>query len=429
MNRLMLKGTITTNLMFLSVAPLLIFGILVLLITSGAIYSGRYKEVRYGLNTLTIASRQTYELLYPGNYLIDGDTVTKGGSNLSEHMGFVDEIKQTYGADATIFIGNKRYLTTIRRLDGTRVLGSRANSKVTEAVLVRGENYFSDNVSVNNVPYFGYYVPLQSSSGEIVGMLFVGKPRTEVMREIEQNILMVCIVAACIIGIAIFLSLLYSRSITDALNKVKKFLGNTAQGDLTAQLSPALLNRHDELGEMGRFSAMLQLSITDLVGKDPLTGLSNRRCSDIVLHNLAEKCKEQDKVFSVVMADIDYFKRINDTYGHPAGDEVLKMVSSCLSAHMNRLGFVFRWGGEEFLLVYEDLDKESVLFQLKQLQAAISSSMIEWEGSKISITMTFGIADFKEEKDIGKLIQLADSNLYKGKHAGRNRIICSRRTV
>ena len=127
--------------------------------------------------------------------------------------------------------------------------------------------------------------------------------------------------------------------------------------------------------------------------------------------------------FVIVMADIDYFKKVNDTYGHQAGDEVLKTIADTFRAHMLHHGFVFRWGGEEFLLIYEDMAKEAVCAHLGQLQNEIRSLRIPWEKEEIRVTMTFGVADFEGENKPEELVRRADENLYRGKHGGRDRIV------
>ncbi len=417
------RGKLTTSLMLLSAVPLLTFGLIVMLITSKIIYSSLREEVRYSLGVLGTFSYQAFEVLYPGDFEKSGTVLLKGGKSLEGRDELVDDLKETAGVDATLFYGKERYLTTIVGSDGTRAIGTVAETAVTDKVLGAGETYFSDHVLVNGTPYFGYYQPIRNSDHSTVGMMFVGKPRSEVMKRIDTNIFMVFLAAFGMIAIAIGVSYFYSRKVIDLLKKTEMFLGAVAKGDLTAGLEPEILERSDELGEMSRFAVILRDSIESMAGKDALTCLYNRRSCDVVLNSLVEKAGRENGMFSAAIGDIDYFKHINDTYGHQAGDEVLKMVAHAVAEHMEHIGFAFRWGGEEFLMVYEELDREQVFACVEKLRAVIGGSEMDWHGETIKITMTFGIADYGEAGDAKELIRLADARLYSGKSSGRNRTV------
>lgn len=420
------KRKITPSLLALSVLPLLAFGLIVSLITSRLIYTSLRDEVEYSLNVLIHNAYAIGQLLYPGEYSERDGELYKGGQPLAGRFEIVDEMQASAGVDATLFYGDERYLTTIRTPDGARASGTPAQPEVVQRVLRDGEDFFSDRVLVNGVPYFGYYMPLTKADGTAVGMLFVGRPRAQVMKSIDRNILQVCLSEAGILAIAVGLAIYYSRKMVYSLNKTEKFLGEIASGDLTAHIDPYLLERQDEVGEMGRFAVVLQRSIEDLVGKDPLTGLYNRRSCDVVLQSLAERAQRDGRPFTVVMGDIDYFKKVNDDYGHQAGDAVLKAVAETLSAHMERRGFVFRWGGEEFLLLYEEMDEKAALLRLKRLQGELARAKVEWQGTPIRVTMTFGVADSTHSPQPEALIRLADENLYLGKQEGRDRVVSAR---
>lgn len=419
------KRKIRTSLMLLSIIPLLGFCIVALVISSGIIYEALENEVEYGLKVLGRTAYQAYDLQYPGDYNRQNGIVCKGNTALGLQQRFVDNIKEISGADATLFYGGIRYLTTIENDDGSRAIGTYAEPKVIEEVLGDGLEYFSDSVLVNGVQYFGYYMPVPNSDESIVGMVFVGRPRVEVMREIYSNILMVVLLAAGTLMIALAVISHFSNKLIYALHLTESFLERIAQGDLIAQIDPYVLERQDEIGEMGHFAVMLQTSIVGLVGKDPLTGLPNRRSCDMVLKSLTNQDREKETVFTVVMADIDHFKEVNDTYGHQAGDEVLKNVAKLMKAHMEHLGFVFRWGGEEFLLIYEDKKEEDALPWLEKLHKDIDAAGVIWNKDKINISMTFGMTDYSREKNLEELIRRADENLYIGKKQGRDQIVGS----
>lgn len=418
-------GALTKNIMAMALVPLLSFGLIVLLFTSEVIYSSLKAQVSHSLEVLARSSYQLFSNLYPGGYSEEDGQLFKGGVSLAKRTYLLDNIRDISEADATLFLHDVRFLTTLRNPDGTRAVGTHAAPEVAQTVLVRGQDYFSDHIDLNGTTYFGYYMPLRTFDGGIVGMLFVGLPRSGVMAEIRRNILLVSITELLIMAAAVVVVSLYGRRVVCALEKTEQFLGKIASGDLTAQPDPLLLERQDEIGEMGRFAVVLRDSISGMVGRDPLTGLYNRRCCDVVLQSLACDCCRKETAFTVAMGDIDFFKRINDTYGHQSGDEVLRSIAGEIAARMEHIGFVFRWGGEEFLIVYENMDRSAALEHLERLRSDLSAQGVQLNGVRIPVTMTFGVAEHGEERDVEKLIQLADSNLYRGKRTGRDRVVCS----
>jgi diguanylate cyclase len=159
---------------------------------------------------------------------------------------------------------------------------------------------------------------------------------------------------------------------------------------------------------------------------DTLTGINNRSKMLEFFHTESEFIFEQSKDMLVVMIDIDDFKNVNDTYGHQAGDYVLRQVALSLKALEDQDLQVCRWGGEEFLIfgigdnIYEDTK-----IKLEQLIKTICRKKFFYKGTEIPITITAGLARHKDEGSIEDLIQEADKNLYAGKRIGKNQLICS----
>ena len=148
----------------------------------------------------------------------------------------------------------------------------------------------------------------------------------------------------------------------------------------------------------------------------------NRRSGDRKLRLISAEAKESGCSFALAIGDIDLFKRINDTYGHECGDAVLKKVSATLKQHMWHQGIAARWGGEEFLLVFEDTDLETARQQLDELMEKIRALDILYDGQHVSLTMTFGLI-CKPSEDIRLLLKEADEKLYIGKTNGRNQVV------
>ena len=166
---------------------------------------------------------------------------------------------------------------------------------------------------------------------------------------------------------------------------------------------------------------------------DHLTGLLNRRSgmADTVTKILSGSLSTG---MSIAIGDIDHFKRINDTYGHEAGDEVLKTLAKLFDGYMSEYGIAIRWGGEEFLFVFDDVNLDDAFVALDGLRLKISTLEIVWKGERIPVTMTFGATDINVmcsssdteldiENRINEAIDDADKKLYMGKESGRNKVV------
>jgi diguanylate cyclase (GGDEF)-like protein len=156
--------------------------------------------------------------------------------------------------------------------------------------------------------------------------------------------------------------------------------------------------------------------------KDPLTGLLNRRSMNKHLNAAFELAKTKGKLFTVIIADIDDFKKVNDTYGHNVGDDVLINVSNIITSNIPPDAHVCRWGGEEILILIPNTI-ETAIPVAEKIRESISESITRAEETAIHITMTFGIAEYIPGFSMTKLISMADDNLYKGKKDGKNRVV------
>jgi len=158
-----------------------------------------------------------------------------------------------------------------------------------------------------------------------------------------------------------------------------------------------------------------------IASTDPLTQLWNR--FKLLEHIKVFFEKNKDEMCDVCIGDIDFFKKINDTYGHEAGDEVLKRVSELLMKEMKGYGALARWGGEEFLFFFEHINGDEAYDMLENLRAKINKMVIPFDGNDIKVTMTFGLVEYDYDIGIDQNIKVADDRLYKGKQSGRNKIV------
>lgn len=151
---------------------------------------------------------------------------------------------------------------------------------------------------------------------------------------------------------------------------------------------------------------------------DFVTGLWNRR----FMENLFLKETNFDDSY-VAMADIDLFKLVNDTYGHPAGDLIIKEVSDIFLSVLRKTDYVSRWGGEEFLFYVKNTDKFTVLNRFEEIRSKIENRFFQYEDKALRITITLGVKKMENGLGPAKNIADADAALYYGKNNGRNRVV------
>jgi len=159
--------------------------------------------------------------------------------------------------------------------------------------------------------------------------------------------------------------------------------------------------------------------------KDSLTGVYNRRYVKEKLPIEKSNILLSNRNFSLIMADIDHFKIVNDTYGHLAGDEVLKVFAETLSTVLKRKSdWIARYGGEEFLICLSGADKEKAVEIAENMRKAVAEKSIFYGGDEISITASFGVVTINNffEYEVEQIIDMADEKLYSAKKNGRNRV-------
>jgi diguanylate cyclase (GGDEF)-like protein len=183
-------------------------------------------------------------------------------------------------------------------------------------------------------------------------------------------------------------------------------------------LQEALAERERQLSEMN--DKLLYMSLTD-----GLTGVDNRRALERKLHEMFEHSYRLHEPISCVMCDIDHFKKVNDTYGHQAGDEVLKQFAAILKGEAREIDSVGRYGGEEFLLLLPGTVLDSAVTFAERLRARVEENIFTYEGGTLRRTMSCGVASWPHPRvsDAEGMLRSADDSLYVAKELGRNRVI------
>jgi diguanylate cyclase (GGDEF)-like protein len=155
---------------------------------------------------------------------------------------------------------------------------------------------------------------------------------------------------------------------------------------------------------------------------DPLTGAHNRAAMDCAMKREIELAHRQRNPLSLLVVDIDFFKKINDQYGHIAGDYVLKTLVTCLNDTMRSSDMLFRYGGEEFTLLLSGTDKEGAVKFAERVRRAIANYPFVYNGKEIPITASIGVASLASRDNAKYLFEKADSALYCAKQSGRNQV-------
>jgi len=161
----------------------------------------------------------------------------------------------------------------------------------------------------------------------------------------------------------------------------------------------------------------------EMVVSDPLTGLGNRRYFDRAIDPFFGALKDKDEVFSIIVFDIDHFKRVNDILGHDMGDQILKEIAARLVTNMRAIDVVSRYGGEEFMIAMPKTTDGEALIAADRVRGLIAGTPIFVEGQALHITTSAGVAEVKKGEQLRDVFKRADDALYKAKQAGRNQVV------
>ena len=168
---------------------------------------------------------------------------------------------------------------------------------------------------------------------------------------------------------------------------------------------------------------ILSLQLEDDSNKDPLTQVYNRRGMYRAFENaFLEYGIDNNKNFTLIICDIDYFKKINDNYGHIAGDEVLKKVASEIKNIIRKDDILARWGGEEFLVLLPNASMEEAYEVGEKIRKSIENTSFNYEHYTITMTVSIGLAEKDNELPISDIIREADAHMYAAKKEGRNTV-------
>ena len=408
---------------YIIILPVFFIGIVMAGISYILIKKNVYYEIRSGMENEAYTLANTYDVMYPGYYeLVKAENLMalkKGEHYLTND--FIDNIKEDTGLEITIFYNDIRMITTLYS-NNKRITGSKMNSAIKKDVLENGYSKFYDDVRIEEERFFAYYLPVHNGNENIIGAICILKPANQIHSKFTKQV--IPLIAMIIAGVVIitYLNYLYFGKLNKNFKHIRNFLGEVTGGNLKAEMNREALAREDEIGDVAKASVNMQRSLRNLIVKDSLTDLYNRRYCNQNLKNISEQYIKTGEPYTLAIADIDFFKKVNDTYGHTAGDEVLVSVAQIMKKSMAGKGFAARWGGEEFLLVYTGCDMETTLTYLEMLVEAIREMCVEYDDKVIKITISIGVATGNGDS-VDKVLCTADNRLYHAKKEGRDRVV------
>ena len=263
-----MKLTIRKKMLLCSLLPISILGIIIVFMAVTSLKTSIINQVESSLRGTASATLAAYDQ-NSGSYTVstNGD-VWKGGYNISLSEKLLDTIKEKSGMEVTFFYGTQRIMTSIVDKNGERILGSPAGAKIEEEVLKKGQEYFSDSVSVDGEMYYGYYVPVFQSGEdtEPVGMVFAGVNKKETLSSVLSIVFYMIIIVVLIAVVGIFGAGFVANSISKALNEEIGCVEEVATGNLNVTLNRKHMNRKDEVGDLTRAIGKLQSDLRDIIG-------------------------------------------------------------------------------------------------------------------------------------------------------------------
>ena len=423
-------GKMQKAMLLCTVLPTLILGIAIALL---AVYLSRNaleNEMDSSLAANANMLKAILEENYPGTYVMMQDksqgivSLFKGETELTGNFTLIDAVKESSGTDMTVFYKDTRILTTIKTDDGLRAIGTGVNTAIVARV-ERTSEPLCVRTDINGELYRACYIPLVNKNGEFFGMIGAARSAEEMTGQANAMDTPIWIVTVLGTLLASLISLRYTGAVIKAIKKIHGFLAKMIGGELHGEMDMSVTTREDEIGDTGKSIVRVQGAMQVLVERDPLTTLYNRRFGNAKLKHIAERSEVTGEGFAIAMADIDFFKKVNDTHGHDAGDVVLKTVADEMKRMMASRGAAVRWGGEEFLLIFENTKFGPVMHVLEFFLDRIRNAEIFYDGVRIPVTMTIGVKEGHSNEDLNEQIKAVDEMLYYGKEHGRNQLVIS----
>lgn len=255
------------KILLIALLPLLVLGVAITVVSNKKINDAMTETISDGLRGTATAVRSTFRKMNSEPYMLnENNELVKGDFNISQQVDMADDIKEVANIDVSIYYGDTRYMTSAKDDSGQRVMGTLTDKEVLDTVLGEGKEYFTDNVSVSGLSYFGYYIPLfDFDTNETVGMVFAGMKKEIVDSQIRQITMIIVILAAVLMVFCTILTILIVGKMSKRLNVGVSALEEVAQGKLNFKFDEESLRQSDEVGEICRAIKKLEENLSDII--------------------------------------------------------------------------------------------------------------------------------------------------------------------
>ncbi|WP_191018058.1 diguanylate cyclase [Treponema zioleckii] len=291
---------------------------------------------------------------------------------------FINLINE-YGVDCTIFRGDVRQASTLRG-----VLGTKINNREIEKTVLKDGKMFIGQVEVRGTDFYAVYSPLKNADGTIAGMVFVAR-EIKIIKTVTNGILKaiipICVITAIVVIIILSIQLMFERKKLKSRVKI----------------------------------------LDSKVNWDALTGANSRQFGIEELEHGYINFMRGLPSPAIMMLDVDNFKSVNDTYGHEAGDQVLKKIIDTIYVNCRTNDKIIRWGGDEFIGIFDGMKPEVIPNFAEKLLNSVQNTKFNFGGKETNVTVSLGFSYFsKKDKQSDDVLSRADLALYKSKENGKN---------
>ena len=376
----------------------------------------------------------------------------------------IEELKELLNSEIAVFLRDRRMATTISD-EGRSVTDATIGMDIAKSVIQNKEEY-SGNLKILDTEYKAFFMPLMNDDEDAFAALFLGIPVEELSDASKKSTRNGVILGLSGLAASVALLFYIISSISKPIIKLSRDMNDIANGNLDIEVAIA---SDDEVGQLSRslqkvvnilhrllvdINIMIYehekgntdycldseafngdykvladniLDLTDLGMKDQLTGIPNRRSFDNRLNLEWNRAIREKQPLSILMVDVDRFKKYNDAYGHQQGDVALQIIARVLKQSLRRsVDFAARWGGEEFAVLLPATDSNGAALVAEKIRKEIENEPIPCSdagGGNVTVSIGIGSQIPTRQSMIENLISLADGALYKAKESGRNRVV------
>lgn len=297
-----MKLTIRKKILLCALVPVCLLGITVFVIANTFVKNSIIEQVESSLKGTAVATLAAYDQ-NSGSYMeaTNGD-IWKGSYNISQSENLVDTIKAEAGMDVTFFYGEKRIMTSAVDANGERILGSPAGDTVVSKVLEGGEEFFSDNISIDGTIFYGYYVPVyqKGDTSAPIGMVFAGINKEETLAGVMRIIYSIIVIVIIVMVFCAVVVSLIANSMSKALKKSIENVQQVSAGNLELKFDKSLMKREDEVGDLTRAIRNLQKELKKIIGGISESTSMLITASDLLEHTSHETYQNINNVKTAV---------------------------------------------------------------------------------------------------------------------------------